>query len=132
LSNEVLNRRKHFSKMTTEELKIVREAIEEKQYTFTNYSIQRTVERVISKQSVAEAIREGFLIEVHNNKPYDFRALLRLHEDDKAVCVVVSLRARKIVTAYLNDVEDMHDSLNWSKYLWNVCITRDLIDNIIK
>jgi hypothetical protein len=67
------------------------------------------------------AVIDGTLIEVHNEKEPDIRALMR---DDKGTCVVVSLVSGDIITVYYNDPEDKHYTLNKGQYRWNV----DLLD----
>jgi hypothetical protein len=119
--------------MNFNEFKLVKQFISNvEKFEFTDYSIQRLVERVIVKQSVSDAILRGFIVEVHNNVSNDFRVLLRLHEGNRAVCVVVSLRDEIVVTAYLNHRKNMHPNLDWSKYTWNVPITSELIEGIIR
>jgi hypothetical protein len=129
----LLNRRKHYSQMNENEVNAIKEVISELgEFSFTPYSMSRLVERKIDEQSVLNAIKDGVLIEVHNNKRYDIRALLRLTINKVAVCVVLSLRDKAIITSYINSANYHHPNLDMSLYVWKAKMTKDLIYSVIK
>jgi hypothetical protein len=128
----ILNKRKHFKQMTQEEIQAVKDVIGAvDSFGFTPYSTNRLIERGIDEESVLSAIGSGKVIEVHNNKQNDVRVLLRLHIKQIAVCVVLSLRHKAVITSYLNRTNYTHPNLDWTQYAWKQTITKELISSII-
>ena len=126
------DRRKHISQMTSQEIKVLRSKLMNIEYfNFTDYSLNKVKHRNISKYNVIGAIRNGDIIEAHNNKLGDVRILLRCDINNISVCVVISLKKELIVTAYLNNINDNHETLNRDNYKWNAVITNRLIKSII-
>lgn len=77
-------------------------------------------ERSFTKSQALEAVKSGYVIEVHNNKAPDIRAVVR---DKEGTCVVVSLKQWSVVTVYYNAPDDHHETLDFSKYRWEQDLT---------
>jgi hypothetical protein len=85
-----------------------------------NHFQDRASERSFSVQQAVDALRNGLVVEVHNDRAPSLRALVR---DKKGTCVVVELNTDMILTVYYNDPEDKHETLNWAPYRW----TQDIV-----
>ena len=81
---------------------------------FNPYTLNRLQERKISIEEVRETILSGELIEYHYVDD-ERRILLRSKE---GTCVVLDVRRGRVITAYKNDPNDNHRSLNKSNYLF--------------
>ncbi len=77
----------------------------------------RASERYFSMEEAVAAIKNGLVVEVHNDRKPEIRALVR---DSKGTCVVLSMNNLRVVTVYYNDPNDTHDTLNWNAYRWSV------------
>jgi len=86
----------------------------------TSHFRDRASERVFSVQDAVDALRNGLVVEVHNDRNPSLRALVR---DSKGTCVVVELQTDLIISVYYNDPEDKHETLNWAPYRW----TQDIV-----
>ncbi len=75
----------------------------------------RASERSFSVADAEAAIRNGLVVEVHNDRAPSLRALVR---DSKGTCVIVELQTCLIISVYYNDPEDKHETLNWAPYRW--------------
>src|SRR6267142_1794924 len=71
-----------------------------------NHFQDRAGERSFSVQQAVDALRNGLVVEVHNDRAPSVRALVR---DSKGTCVVVELQTDLILTVYYNDPEDKHE-----------------------
>ena len=128
------NKRKHYTQMNGGEIAVVKTFINNvPRYNFIPHSIEKLLKRKVDRAEVEQAIREGEIIEVHNNKWWDFRVLVRLNlfAHKRAVCVVLSGRNKNIVTCYLNDVNDNHSTIDMTNYTWTPNVTEQLIQGII-
>lgn len=83
----------------------------------TTHFYDRASERSFSMEEAVAAIKGGLVVEVHNDRKPEIRALVR---DQKGTCVVVSLTDFRVVTVYYNDPSDQHETLNWNAYRWPV------------
>ena len=128
-----MTKRKHRQHMNSAEVRALKEAIRgldpTKLYSFNWYIKKRMKQRGISRKDINRTIKEGHIIEAHNEKRDDIRILLR-HETKRglAVCLVVSLKDHCIITVYINESSDNHPTLNWSEYQWNV----DLVEEVMR
>ena len=77
---------------------------------------ERLREKQITVAGILAAIR-GKVVEVNRNGQ-DVRAVFRSAEAGPQTVVVVSLVHFRIVTAWKNDADDRHGTLNRSEYTW--------------
>lgn len=121
--------KKHVRHMTNAEIQILYSLIRNiTDWSFTNYAFKRVDERLVSKQDAIKAIKQGSLIEYHY-KDGDHRVLIRgtaLIDGRYVVCVVVSPIKRKVITVYVNEYNDNHYTLDWSKYNKHINILKML------
>jgi transposase len=110
--------RKHYTQMSVPELVEVRNYVNDLRLRTTQpHYYNRKQERSFSQGQVYAAVKMGKLIEVHNDREPDIRALFR---DDTGTCVVIDLGSGDIITVYYNDPEDKHFTLNKGLYRWQV------------
>lgn len=111
--------KKHLKQMSKPERSFLYGLIRNESFwMFTNYSIGRSIERIVSKSDVLSAIKKGSIVEYHN-KDGEHRILIRgteLVDRKYVVCVVVEPRQHKIVTVYVNEYNDNHATLDWRSY----------------
>ena len=74
----------------------------------------------VTDAEILIAIRDGEIIEVHNNVPDEIRAVVRANIGLRSVCVTVSLTTKSIVTVWINTVNDNHFTLRQEEYGWKV------------
>lgn len=121
--------KKHVRQMTSREKQLLYSLVRSiKNWSFTDYAFKRVDERLISKTDIIKAIKNGYLIEYHY-KNKDHRVLMRgshLIEHKFVVCVVVSITKRKVITVYVNEHNDNHYTLDWSKYDKSIDILKKL------
>jgi hypothetical protein len=86
----------------------------------TSHFRDRASERVFSVQDAVNALRNGLVVEVHNDRAPSLRALVR---DSKGTCVIVELQTGLIISVYYNSPDDKHETLNWAPYRW----TQDIV-----
>ena len=110
--------RKHYTQMSMPEIEAVCSYVRDLRLVATKpHYYNRRQERSFSQGQVYAAVKTGKLIEVHNDREPDIRALLR---DDTGTCVVIDLGSGDIITVYYNDPEDQHFTLNKALYRWQV------------
>jgi exonuclease III len=112
--------RRHFQQMSKEEKAFVHGFVRANAARFIGgcgHYYDRASERSFSGEEVAAAIKNGLVVEVHNDRKPEIRALVR---DRKGTCVVVSLSDFTVITVYYNDPNDQHETLNWNVYNWQV------------
>ena len=87
-------------------------------WDFTNdHMLTRMAQKGVSKKDAAITLKWGEVIRVQD----DGRVLLRLMTGlRKGVCVVASLRDKRLVTAWYNHPKDNHKTLDMSEYTWRV------------
>jgi len=113
--------RKHYSQMSEAEREEVLRFARELSLHGRPHYYDRAKDRSFTDAQARMAVWQGSLIEVHDNKAPDIRALIR---DKEGTCVVVSLCSGDIVTVYYNDPEDHHYTLDKGQYQW----TKSMLD----
>lgn len=86
-----------------------------------SHAAERMQEKRVSGQEIANCIKWGQAIEIHNEAG-ELRAVVR-HAYGKpkvAVCVVISLETGVVVTTWKNAGNDNHKTLNVFAYQWTV------------
>ena len=86
-----------------------------------NHFYDRASERSFTLDDARATIRGGIVVEVHNERKPDIRALVR---HSSGMCAVVSLRTWEVITVYYNAPSDNHDTLNHNLYRWPQDITQ--------
>lgn len=112
--------RRHFQQMSKEEKGFVHGFVRANAEKFSagcGHFYDRATERSFTTADALEAIKGGLVVEVHNDRKPEIRALVR---NAKGTCVVVSLTDFRVVTVYYNDPNDQHETLNWNAYRWPV------------
>lgn len=74
----------------------------------------------VSDYEITSAIRDGEIIEVHNNNAPEIRAVVRADIGMRSICVTVSLTSKSIVTMWVNTTNDSHFTLRLEEYKWVV------------
>jgi hypothetical protein len=92
-------------------------------YHLTNHMKHRMKQREITPYLIKETLKKYKVIELKS----DYRVLLRsekaFYNNKYNLCMVVDLKSRNIVTAYLNNKNDNHETINSNRY------TNDFIVN---
>lgn len=116
----VSNRRKHRFQMSDMEINLIEGKVHSySELKLSPHALARMNEKDVTEHEIRQTLRYGKLIEVHNNIRDDYRALVRLDRKKKAAtCVVISLCTGEVKTAYKNDKDDNHRTLDTSQYLW--------------
>ena len=121
--------------LTTREFNYMKDLIcigvETGRFTMPYHLHERLRQKYITLDDVVNTIERGEIIEVHiiDNS---FRVLLRLRKEGtcRDVCVVVELCNNVVVTAFVNQSADKHDTLRLELYddsldvigLWHECL----------
>jgi hypothetical protein len=74
----------------------------------------------VADHEIAAALREGEIIEVHNNNAPEIRAVVRADIGMRSICVTVSLTNKSVVTMWVNTTNDNHFTLRTEEYKWVV------------
>lgn len=116
------NKRKHFTQMSAQE----KSTIETFLHTLTNWQgfnhphvLDRKSKWSVNDTDIIEALQHGVLIEANANNAPDIRFVIRYAQGNRAVCICVSHRGR-IITLWVNGVNDTHFTLDRSQYQWKV------------
>ena len=118
--------KKHKTQMTEQELDLLKSRVDNTDVAsveITSYTVYRFNERFdgITLLDVAKVFLDYELIEFNTNSG-DRRVLIRGNENLTTeegcynVCIVYSLRNNRIVTAWLNNFHDHHDTLRIEEY----------------
>jgi hypothetical protein len=110
--------RKHKSQMSKDELGFVVGYIRAnatRLWSANGHFFDRASERHFTLDAAKDAAAKGVVVEVHNDRNPDVRALVR---NAAGTCVVISLKSWEVITVYYNDPADAHDTLNWNAYRW--------------
>ena len=111
--------RKHYTQMTTTEVEALRNAVRaHKSYKVKPHAAERMASKNVDAIAIAQAIAFGSVVEAHKNVASQLRVLLRKQLGSRCCCVVVSVTTRELVTAYWNDGNDNHATLDASVYTW--------------
>jgi len=76
----------------------------------------------VTDGEILQALREGEIVEVHNNNAPEIRAVVRADIGYRSICVTVSLTNKSIVTMWSNTTNDQHFTLRTEEYKWVVNI----------
>lgn len=82
----------------------------------SSHAADRMWQKQISADEISAAVLCGEVIEAHNEVHNELRLLLRYNGTNAATCVVVAPYAKRIVTAWKNDLNDNHRTLDLSRY----------------
>jgi hypothetical protein len=120
-----LDKRKHRKQMTKAEIIAVEDVVQaQPNWVLGPHAIARLEKKGITKEQVLETLKIGYVIEVNRNN--DLCVAFRKEYGAFAVCVVVSLQTRWVVTAWKNSAKDKHRRLDFSNYRWGVDLTREM------
>lgn len=115
------DKRRHRCQMRSCEIKAVEGVVNTQpcsSWVFGPHSFSRMLAKDVTRDEVLSTLSTGYLIEINGNK--DLCVVFRKEFSHSAVCVVAALRNRWIVTVWRNPLEDVHDTLDTSKYNWDV------------
>jgi hypothetical protein len=110
--------RKHTKQMTGTEKAFVHGFIRANVARVTGQAhfYNRASERTFTLDEAIQTVRGGLVVEVHDDRKPDVRAVVR---SQNGTCVVLSLTTWEVITVYYNDPNDTHDTLNWNAYRWS-------------
>ena len=120
--------RKHFTQMTLKEIDHLTNILNSlDDLEFTDYSYDRLDKLGVQEdyfQDMIHNFTDDMVIEYNTGKHgKDKRVLVRdtkiVHSDDGEplnICFVVSVPNKKIITIYVNDANDHHDTINFNYY----------------
>ncbi len=74
----------------------------------------------VTDSEILIALRDGEIIEVHNNVAPEVRAVVRADIGMRSICVTVSLTTKTVVTMWVNTTNDQHSTLRLEEYSWKV------------
>lgn len=125
--------RKHGSQLhRVEERKLFTRLEGIKKWRLSFHADERIIEKGINAtmDDITSTVFNSSIIEyriVHNDlyDTYDERVILRskaIVNEEYNLNVVFSLTNRKIVTVWMNHLEDLHDTLDWSIYNENMAV----------
>jgi len=114
--------KKHIIQMTKEEVKILRDRIRKsinmrRPITLTKHCKDRMNEKNIAMYDMIMVLKDYDLIEYHL-KDSDERVLLRGKKDydGKNICISYSVKEKRIITTYVNKLDDNHNTLDLNNY----------------
>lgn len=120
--------RKHVTQMSNEEIDYLVDLLNDLDYLqFTNYSYGRLDALGIDEDYLTNMLHkfnDEMVIEFNTGKSgYDKRVLIRDTKvvfSDKGeplnVCAVISVPTNKVITLYVNDLNDNHSTINFDYY----------------
>jgi len=123
------NQRKHRQQMTLREIARVENLVHAQTCWIGDGPHVNTLPlrgREVSVTEAYDTLRTGQVIEVNRNK--DLCVLMRKNYADHAVCVVVNLLTKWIVTMWQNRIGDNHSTLDLNQYQWKVDLISELKD----
>ena len=118
--------KKHITQMTREDIEKLTHTVNNmltgtRRVKFSGHAIERIIEKNIDGSRILAALKNADIIEYHlrehSKEQSDKRVLLRSRDvvDNKNFCVVLSLDKNKVITVYVNNVNDTHSTLDKSK-----------------
>jgi hypothetical protein len=119
------DKRKHRFQMEPAEIEAVEKLIHSQPssvWKFGPHASERMKAKGVTHEDIIETLQSGYLVEINENR--DLCVVFRHDVGKSSVCVVVSLRTRWFVTTWRNGRKDRHNTLDRSKYSWNVDVTR--------
>lgn len=125
-----IGQRKHGSQLTKREEEGLwkrLKSIEEWEWRISDHALDRLESRGIkaTKHDIITTIYNSKIVEyrITKNKKIEERVVLRsrsIVNDCYNIHVVFSLTDKKIITVWMNHIEDLHETLNWSIYNKNM------------
>lgn len=127
--------KKHISQMSPSEIDLLENKrrcllYSNRPFRYSKHFLDNAYKRGISKRDAKETVIQGEIIEFHdrcvNGKIIDKRVLIRskkIYKKCYHLCVVYSLWYKSLITAYYNDKNDHHPTLDYTNYNRNHCIT---------
>ena len=117
--------RKHFRDITEDEKKHIKDIMVLSKFIPTTYCNKRIIDRFICREDINKTIKNGKIIEFHYIDG-SHRILLRGEEDrfHEALCVVLDLDNKNIVTVYYNSIIDNHNTLHKNLYTKDIDLKR--------
>lgn len=109
--------RKHYTQMTQAEQTSLMLAVRIGSFVTTPYSEGRLAQRTLAPTTIQALQAYGKVIEAHKVGE-DLRVLLRGKVKGQGACAVFSLTKGLIITAYKNDGNDHHATLDKTIYNW--------------
>lgn len=115
------NKRKHRKQMTAAEIAAAENTVHSQDdWNIGPHAADKMKAKGVTTEQVLETLCTGSVIEVNHNN--DLCAVFRKDFGRYAVCVVINLPTRWVVTVWKNSARDAHATLDCSKYLWNANI----------
>jgi hypothetical protein len=119
------NRRKHRKQMRRDEITAVEKLVNSQgKWEIGPHAFISMAKKGVTEEQVLDVMRTGYVFEVNHNN--DLCVAFRKEYGRFAVCVVVSLRTRWVVTAWKNSAKDKHRTLDMSQYKWGVDLTQEM------
>ncbi|MBQ8997144.1 MAG: hypothetical protein IJ086_00460 [Clostridium sp.] len=126
-------KKKHYTQLTGEEFEYLESKLKELKEIKPSWHLVEKNDILIKKLDVFKVLNDknlrDLIIEFNitpNKNGYDKRALLRSRDvynvniNNNSVkcnlCFVISILKGEVVTAYYNEVNDNHDSIDWNRY----------------
>lgn len=112
--------RRHRKQMSASEIEAVETVVHSQPrsaWVFGPHAYTKMLAKDVSHDEVLETLRDGRVIEANVNR--DLCVVFRKEFKTTAVCVVVALKNRWIVTVWRNPNRDNHETLDIEKYNWN-------------
>lgn len=122
--NVMDDKRKHFKQMTPDEYKTVLNAVKANCYTLRKHAVERMTQKNVTEQNILAMLTYCQIVECHNNNANEIRVLVRGKIKNNWCNAVLSLTTKEVVTTYWNQANDLHATLDWSKYKWNADLTK--------
>lgn len=115
-----LERRKHRRQMQLAEITSVETVVHAQECWIGDgpHVTKRARSKRVDGSDIYHTLKTGEVIEVNDTN--DLCILMRKKFGHYAVCVVVNLPTRWIVTSWKNQLHDNHSKLDMSKYRWDV------------
>lgn len=123
--------RKHFSQMSVNEINYLFKRLKSvKNWGVSNHATQRIKEKGI------EVTYEDIVSNIHNSMVIEYHVAEHMGKKDERVLlksksiinevfhfnVVYSITSKRVITTWLNNIDDKHKTLDWSQYDKNVKI----------
>lgn len=119
--------KKHILQMTQEEVKILKERIRKsiafrRPLTLTEHCRERMLEKDIAMYDLIMVLKYYDLVEYHVKEHEYFgddeRVVLRGKKtyNGKNICISYSIVKKRVITAYINNIDDNHDTLDEKNY----------------
>lgn len=105
----------HYTQLTSGEIQSIRAKVLGMRFTPTSYTQDRFRQRHITMVQVAAVLSYGQVIEIHDEAG-PVRVLMRGKVGGKYLCVVVEPETGNLITAYWNNLNDHHTTIDMSQY----------------